>query len=145
MTPQPVQADKNQGWYVGAGVGEYNASLDVVDSEYRNTVFQFFGGSHGPPQCGRQFEPSEDRSWPPAAGLPSQLRTFSTKTRGAQLGLTVSDPAPMEPQWNTDRQVNARNRFPCEILRCKNHQIRLASIEIVSVGRDITFVFAGVE
>ena len=69
MTPQPAQADKNQGWYVGAGVGEYNASLDVVDSEYRNTVFQFFGGSHGRPLCGRQFEPSEDRSWPVPAGV----------------------------------------------------------------------------
>jgi hypothetical protein len=68
MTAQPAQADKNQGWYVGAGVGEYNASLDVVDSEYRNTVFQLFGDSHGRPLCGRQFEPSEDRSWPAVAG-----------------------------------------------------------------------------
>jgi hypothetical protein len=51
----------------------------------------------------------------------------------------------MKSQWNADRQVNARNRFAPEILRCKNHQIRLASIEIVGVGHDITFVFAGVE
>ena len=51
----------------------------------------------------------------------------------------------MEPQWNAGRQVNARNRFAREILRCKNHQIRLASIEIVSIGDDIAFVFAGAE
>jgi hypothetical protein len=41
--------------------------------------------------------------------------------------------------------VNARNRFPYEILRCENHQIRLASIEIVSIGHNIAFVFAGAE
>jgi hypothetical protein len=41
--------------------------------------------------------------------------------------------------------VNARNRFAREILRCKNHQIRLASSEIVSIGHDIAFVFVGVE
>ena len=51
----------------------------------------------------------------------------------------------MEPQWNAGRQVNARNRFAREILRCKNHQIRPAPIEIVSIGHDIAFVFAGVE
>jgi hypothetical protein len=49
----------------------------------------------------------------------------------------------MEPQWNADRQVNARNRLAREILRCKNQQIRLAPIEIVSIGHDIAFVFAG--
>jgi hypothetical protein len=32
----------------------------------------------------------------------------------------------MEPQWNTDRQVNAGDKFAREILRRKNHQIRLA-------------------
>jgi hypothetical protein len=47
----------------------------------------------------------------------------------------------MEPPWNADRQVNARNRFAREILRCKNHQIRAAPIEIVSKA----FVFAGAE
>jgi hypothetical protein len=51
----------------------------------------------------------------------------------------------MEPQWNADRQVNARNRIAREILRCKNHQIRLAPIEIVSIGREIAFVLAGAE
>ena len=30
----------------------------------------------------------------------------------------------MEPQWNADRQLNVRNRFAREILRCKSHQIR---------------------
>ena len=49
----------------------------------------------------------------------------------------------MEPQRNADRQVNAGNRLACEILRCQNHQIRLAPIEIVSIGHDIAFVFAG--
>jgi hypothetical protein len=51
----------------------------------------------------------------------------------------------MEPQWNADRQVNARNRFARKILRCKNHQIRPAPIEIVSIGQQIAFVFAGAE
>ena len=51
----------------------------------------------------------------------------------------------MEPQWNADRRVNARNRFAREVLRCKNHQIRPAPIEIVSIGREIAFVFAGAE
>ena len=51
----------------------------------------------------------------------------------------------MEPQWNAGWQVNARHRFAREILRGKNHQIRLASIEIVSIGDDIAFVFTGVE
>jgi hypothetical protein len=39
-----AHADANQGWYVGAGVGDYNARLDVLDYEYRNTAFQIFGG-----------------------------------------------------------------------------------------------------
>jgi hypothetical protein len=51
----------------------------------------------------------------------------------------------MKSQWNADRQVNARNRFAPEILRCKNHQIRPAPIQIVSKGHDIAFVFAGAE
>ena len=59
--------------------------------------------------------------------------------------LTVGDPAAMEPQWNADWQVNARNRFAREILRCKNHQVRPTSIKIVSIGHDIAFVFAGAE
>jgi hypothetical protein len=33
--------------------------------------------------------------------------------------LTVRDPTAVEPQWNADRQVNARNRFGREILRRK--------------------------
>ena len=50
--------------------------------------------------------------------------------------LTVGDPAAMEPQWNADWQVNARNRFAREILRCKNHQVRPTSTKIVSIGHD---------
>ena len=46
--------------------------------------------------------------------------------------LTVGDPTAMEPQRNADRQVDARNRFAGEILRCKNHQIRAAPTEIRS-------------
>ena len=57
----------------------------------------------------------------------------------AQQGLTVGDPTAMEPKWNADRQVNARNRFAREILRCKNHPIRPAPIEIVSIGHEIVF------
>ena len=45
----------------------------------------------------------------------------------------------------TGRPVNACNRFAREILRRKNHQIRVAPIEIVSKGPDIAFVFGGVE
>ena len=41
--------------------------------------------------------------------------------------------------------MNARNRFAREILRCKNHQIRPAPIQIVSIGHEIAFVFAGTE
>jgi hypothetical protein len=51
----------------------------------------------------------------------------------------------VETQRHADRQVNARNRFARENLRCKNHQIRRAPIEIVSIGHDIAFVFAGAE
>jgi predicted SnoaL-like aldol condensation-catalyzing enzyme len=51
----------------------------------------------------------------------------------------------MKSQWNADRQVNARNRFVPEILRCKDHQIRPAPVQIVSKGHDIAFVFAGAE
>jgi len=39
--------------------------------------------------------------------------------------------------------VNARNRFAREILRCKNYQIRPDPIEIVSIGYEVSFVFAG--
>ncbi len=35
--------------------------------------------------------------------------------------------------------------FAREVLRGKNHQIRIASIEIVSIGDDIAFVFTGAE
>src|SRR5437660_798325 len=64
----------------------------------------------------------------------------------ARQSLTVGDPTAMDhPQWHADRQVNARNRFARKILRCKNHQIRPAAIEIVSIGYDIAFVFAGAE
>ena len=59
--------------------------------------------------------------------------------------LTVGDPAAMEPQWNADWQVNARNRFAREILPCKNHEIGPAAIEIVSKGHNIAFVFDGVQ
>ena len=38
--------------------------------------------------------------------------------------------------------MNALNRLPSEILRCKNHQIRPAAIKIVSIGHDIAFIFA---
>jgi hypothetical protein len=41
--------------------------------------------------------------------------------------------------------VNARNRFARTILGCKNHQIRVTPAEIVSIGNDIAFVFAGAE
>ena len=51
----------------------------------------------------------------------------------------------MEPQRNAHRQVNARHRLAAEILGCKNHQIRPASIQIVSKGHDIAFVFPGAE
>jgi len=36
----------------------------------------------------------------------------------------------MEPRRNAHRQVNPRNRFASEILRCKNHQIRAAPSEL---------------
>jgi len=88
-----------------------------------------------------------------ASATPSVWRVIRVLSRNAlrddfrsvRQGLTVRDPTAMEPQWNADRQKNARNRFACEILRCKNHQIRPPPIEIVSIGQEIAFVFVGAE
>ena len=41
--------------------------------------------------------------------------------------------------------MNAGNRFAREILRCKNDQIRRASIDIVRKGQHVAFIFAGAE
>ena len=51
----------------------------------------------------------------------------------------------MDPQWNADRQVNARNGLARKILRRKNHQIGGVPTDIVGKGHDIAFVFAGAE
>jgi hypothetical protein len=64
---------------------------------------------------------------------------------GMGRGLAVGDPAAMEPQWNANWQVNARNRCAREILRCKNYQICPAAIEIVSICHDIAVIFTGAQ